>query len=193
MGPWPLGRNYVIITWTRAQTKINSSNAFQIRIFLFRSYSFGIERITSFIRYCIPTKTVPDSRPKLAYPFSDQTGPKTIPFRVAHTYMAYIREYSHGKLSYFIEINSGSCDWITDACLNEFQMRDMCGDSQVERTTAPKPKEEFTGMMGNLARALDERHKVMHSSGKPQDTTAQSMRSYNHTLQLKHASTPPER
>ena len=67
----------------------------------------------------------------------------------------------------------------------------MWGDSQVERITAPKPKEEFTGMMGNLARALDERHKVMHSSGKSQDTTAQSIRSYNHTLQLKHASTPP--
>ena len=56
----------------------------------------------------------------------------------------------------------------------------MCGDSQVERTTAPKPKEEFTGMMGNLARALDERHKVMHSSGKSQDTTAQAIRPYNH-------------
>ena len=59
-------------------------------------------------------------------------------------------------------------------------MRDICGDSQVERTTAPKPKEEFTGMMGNLARALDERHKVMHSSGKSQDTTAQAIRPYNH-------------
>ena len=58
-------------------------------------------------------------------------------------------------------------------------MRDICGDSQVERTTAPKPKEEFTGMMGNLARALDERHKVMHSSGKSQDTTAQAIRQYN--------------
>ena len=38
---------------------------------------------------------------------------------------------------------------------------------QVDRSAAPKPqKEEFTGMMGNLAKALDERHKVMHSSGK---------------------------
>ena len=35
-------------------------------------------------------------------------------------------------------------------------------------------------MMGNLARALDERHKVMHSSGKSQDTTAQAIRPYNH-------------
>lgn len=36
----------------------------------------------------------------------------------------------------------------------------------MERTTTPKPREEFTGMMGNLVRALDERHKVMHSSGE---------------------------
>ena len=35
-------------------------------------------------------------------------------------------------------------------------------------------------MMGNLARALDERHKVMHSSGKSQDTTAQAIRPHNH-------------
>ena len=35
-------------------------------------------------------------------------------------------------------------------------------------------------MMGNLARALDERHKVMHSSGKSQDTIAQAIRQYNH-------------
>ena len=44
---WPLGRNYVIITWTRIQTK-NSSNpfrSFRIRIFLFLCYSFGIEAI----------------------------------------------------------------------------------------------------------------------------------------------------
>ena len=38
---------------------------------------------------------------------------------------------------------------------------------QVDASSVPQPKckEEFTGMMGNLARALDERHKVMHSSG----------------------------
>ena len=28
------------------------------------------------------------------YPFSDQKGPKTLPFRTAHTYMAYIRDPS---------------------------------------------------------------------------------------------------
>ena len=78
------------------------------------------------------------------------------------------------------------------ACLNEFQIRDICGDSQVERTTAPKPKEEFTGMMGNLARALDERHKVMHSSGKLQDTTAQAIRPYNHNNTTTDTGSPNE-
>ena len=46
----------------------------------------------------VPSKTIPDSRPKWtkcmpAYPFSDQKGPKTIPFGAEHIYMAYIREY----------------------------------------------------------------------------------------------------
>ena len=71
-------------------------------------------------------------------------------------------------------------------------MRDICGDSQVERTTAPKPKEEFTGMMGNLARALDERHKVMHSSGKSQDTTAQAIRPHNHNNTTTDIGSPHE-
>ena len=43
---WPLGRNYYLV---RAQTK-KYSNPFRIRIFLFLSYSFGIETINTFIR-----------------------------------------------------------------------------------------------------------------------------------------------
>ena len=43
-----LGRNYVIITYIRAQTK-HFSNAFRIRIFAFLSYSFGIDTINTFI------------------------------------------------------------------------------------------------------------------------------------------------
>ena len=49
----------------RAQTK-NSSNPFQIRIFLFLSYSFGIKTINTFINSVVPSKTIPDSRPKWA-------------------------------------------------------------------------------------------------------------------------------
>ena len=66
-------------------------------IFLFLSYSFGIETINTFIPYVVLSKTIPDSRPKWA---------KCIPvFRpkrrknttrssdgAAHTSMAYIKE-----------------------------------------------------------------------------------------------------
>ena len=45
---WPLGRNYVLITQIRAQTK-HSSKPFRIRIFLLLCYSFGIEAINTFI------------------------------------------------------------------------------------------------------------------------------------------------
>ena len=49
----------------RAQTK-NYSNPFRIRIFLFLAYSFGIETINTFIHSVVPSKTIPDSRPKWA-------------------------------------------------------------------------------------------------------------------------------
>ena len=73
----------------------NSSNAFRIHIFLFRSYSFGIETITTFIRSrnSLENSTIPDQNEQRVYPFSDQKGPKTIPFGAAHTYMVYIRDY----------------------------------------------------------------------------------------------------
>ena len=44
----------------------------------------------------VPTKTIPGLQSKMGqslYPFSDQKGPKALPFGVAHTYMANIREY----------------------------------------------------------------------------------------------------
>ena len=45
---WPLGRNDVIITHIGVPTK-NSSSAFKICIFLFRSYWFGIITLNTFI------------------------------------------------------------------------------------------------------------------------------------------------
>ena len=59
----------------------NYSNPFRIRIFLFLSYSFGIETINTFIHSVVPSKTIPDFRPNAqrVYPFSDQNGAKTIP------------------------------------------------------------------------------------------------------------------
>ena len=83
---WPLGRNYVIITQIRAQTK-NYSNPFRIRIFLFLAYSFGVETINTFILSVVPSKTTPDSRPKWAKripPFSDQNGAKTLPYGIGN-------------------------------------------------------------------------------------------------------------
>ena len=44
----------------------NYSNPFRIRIFLFLSYSSGIETISTFIHSVVPSKTQPDSRPKWA-------------------------------------------------------------------------------------------------------------------------------
>ena len=44
----------------------NYSNPFPIRIFLFLSYSSGIETISTFIHSVVPSKTQPDSRPKWA-------------------------------------------------------------------------------------------------------------------------------
>ena len=77
---WPLGRNYVMITQIRAQTK-KLFTPFRIRIFLFLSYSFGVETINTFIHSVVPSKTIPDFRPNAqrVYPFSDQNGAKTIP------------------------------------------------------------------------------------------------------------------
>ena len=62
----PLGRNYVIITKIRAQKRKKLVNPFRIRIFLFLAFSFGIETINTFIHSVVPSKTIPDSRPKRA-------------------------------------------------------------------------------------------------------------------------------
>ena len=63
---WPL-RNYVIITYIRKATKTISKNPFRIFMFLFLSYSFGIETINTFVpATAVPLKTIPGSRPKWA-------------------------------------------------------------------------------------------------------------------------------
>ena len=76
----------------RAQKK-NFSNTFRIRIFLFRLYSFGTETINSFIH--VRSRSFLENytrfQTKMGKAFSDQKGPKTLPFGA--TYMAYIREY----------------------------------------------------------------------------------------------------
>ena len=75
----------------------NSSKPFPIRIFLFLSYSFEIETINTFIhssssnenRTQFQTKTG-----KVYTRFQTKMAQKSIPDGAAHTFIAYIREYS---------------------------------------------------------------------------------------------------
>ena len=63
----------------------NSSNPFRIPIFLFLSYSYGIETINTLIH----------SRSSLENhtSFQTKTAQKPLPHGAAHTYIAYLREY----------------------------------------------------------------------------------------------------
>ena len=66
---------------------MNSSNAFRIRIFLFRSYSFGIEMINTFIH--VRSRSLLENhtrfQTKMGKWFSIQKGPKILLFKTAHT------------------------------------------------------------------------------------------------------------
>ena len=70
----------------------NSSNAFQICIFLLLSYSFGIETIKTFIRSHSTLENHTRFQTKMGKVYTCfQT--KTRPGGAAHTYIACIREY----------------------------------------------------------------------------------------------------
>ena len=74
----------------------NSSNPFRIRIFLFLSYSFGIETINTFIHSCSSLENHPRFQTKMGKMytrFQNKTAQKNHPDGAAHTYVAYIREY----------------------------------------------------------------------------------------------------
>ena len=77
----PLGRNYVIITLIRAQTKKTRFEFAYFSVFLSYNYSFGTQTINTFIH----------SRSFLENHTRFQS--KNPPFGVAHTYTAYIRGY----------------------------------------------------------------------------------------------------
>ena len=71
----------------------NYSNPFRIRIFLFLSYSFGIETINTFIHSRSSLKNHTRFQTKSVYPFSDQNSAKILSDRATP---AYIREYPPG-------------------------------------------------------------------------------------------------
>ena len=73
---------------SQSANKKNSPMAFRIRTFLFCSYSFGIETINTSIhvRFRSSLKNYTRFQTKMGKVFSDQKGPKPLPF-------PYIREY----------------------------------------------------------------------------------------------------
>ena len=81
------GPNYLIIIKLEREQK-NSPNAFRIRTSLFHSYSFGIEMINTSIHVRSRSSLENHTRfhTKMGKVFSDQKGPKLLPF-------PYIREY----------------------------------------------------------------------------------------------------
>ena len=63
-------------------------------LFLFLSYSFRVEKDKFVYALVVPLKPylISHHNEQNLYPFSDQNGSKTIPFGVAHTYIAYIKD-----------------------------------------------------------------------------------------------------
>ena len=82
--------------------KKNSLSPLHIRAFLFFSYSFGTEAINAFIHPVVSSKTILRFQTKMGEVYTCfQTKKRAqklhrIPFGLAHTYMAYIREYPPG-------------------------------------------------------------------------------------------------
>ena len=77
----------------------NSSKIFRIRIFLCRSYSFGTEMINMFIHSHRSLESHTQFQTKMGKVYTRfqtrySVGPKPTPFRVAHTDMVDIKEYS---------------------------------------------------------------------------------------------------
>ena len=90
--------HYLLLRLERKQK--NSSNPFRIGIFLFLSYSFGIETIHTFMNSRSSLENHTRFETKMGkvydYPFSDQKGARTLPDGAARTYIAYTREYPSG-------------------------------------------------------------------------------------------------
>ena len=69
----------------------------RIRLLLFLSYALGIETTNTFIHsrssFTEKLYPIPDQNGQNVYLFLDRNGATIITFGVAHTYMAYLREY----------------------------------------------------------------------------------------------------
>ena len=70
----------------------NFSNAFRIRIFLFRFYSFGIERITTFVNFCSSLENqtrFQTQMDKVHTRFQTKKAQKPYPWGGKHLYVLY--------------------------------------------------------------------------------------------------------
>ena len=84
---WPLGRNYSSLLRLERKQK-SSSNVFWIRIFLFRSYSFGIEKITPFVNSCSSLENHTRNQTKMVKVYTRfQTKKAQEPYPLGGTYL----------------------------------------------------------------------------------------------------------
>ena len=99
-------------------------------IYIFLSYSFGIETINTFIHsWWVPSKTIPDSRPKwakciLAYTrFQTKTAQKPYPIR---RHIAYIREYPPPRAdAYWVFISKSDQNFVDNFfCTTEIETQE---------------------------------------------------------------------
>ena len=93
---WPLGSNYVMITYNRAQTKYFFkciSNLYISISFLF-IWNWNDNYVHTGSRSSFENPTRFHTPGQSLYPFTDPSGAKTLPFGAAHTNMAwYIKEF----------------------------------------------------------------------------------------------------
>ena len=103
----------------------NASNVFPVLIFLFRSYSFGIETITvgSYaLILLLKSIPIPVQNRQSVYPFSSQRGPKTISFG-GGTYLYLPRGVNVDKwnMTFYLECptqKTGLAGWNVNATHN---------------------------------------------------------------------------
>ena len=87
-------RNYFIITLIGKRTKKISRSHVSLSFYLI--WNWNHEYVIFSYEFSPEPYPVPYPNGQSLYPFSDQNGARTLPFGVAHTYNAYIREYPPG-------------------------------------------------------------------------------------------------
>ena len=90
---WPLGRNYVIGGQINKLFKSISNSYISLSFLLI--WNWSDKNVHTLLQFPRKPHSIPDQNGQSEYPFSDQNGAKTLPDGLAHTYIAYLREYPH--------------------------------------------------------------------------------------------------